>query len=52
MKKSYIAPSAESVSFDTEEILGISYTGTGGALKDKNNADKTPSSDFGKVNLF
>ena len=52
MKKTYIAPSAESVSFDTEEILGISYTGTGGAMKDKTNSDKAPSSEFGKVNLF
>ena len=51
MKKTYIAPSAESVSFDTEEILGISFTGPGNKpLVDKK--PETPSKDFGNVSLF
>ena len=54
MKKTYIVPSAERVIFDTEDILDISFTGTGSVLtdSDKNNSSKTPASDFGNVNLF
>ena len=52
MKKIYIAPSAERVAFNTEEILEISYTGTGSFLEDKTNSDKKPATDFGNVSLF
>ena len=51
MKKTYEAPSAELTRFDTEEILGISFTGSGSIL-DPTEADKYPSADFGKVPLF
>ena len=52
MKKTYIAPSAERIALETEEILGISFTGTGSILENKTDADKTPSTDFGNVSLF
>ena len=52
MKKTYDAPSAKSIAFETEEILGISYTGSGTALEEKNPADKKPASEFGDVTLF
>lgn len=51
MKKTYSAPSAEQIAFDTEEILGISFTGQGGVLKDQTKADQEASSDFGKLNV-
>ena len=51
MKKTYEAPSAELTCFDTEEILGISFTGSGTIL-DPTEADKNPATDFGKVSLF
>ena len=50
MKKTYIAPSAESVSFDTEEILNISFTGSGTVLDDKK--PEAPAKDFGNISLF
>lgn len=52
MKKTYEAPSAELTRFDTEDILGISYTGNGGVLTDKTAADNAAQSNFGKVDLF
>ncbi len=52
MKKIYEAPSAELTCFDTEEILGISYTGNGSVLEEKTDADKSASGDFGSVDLF
>ena len=52
MKKTYIAPSAERIALETEEILGISFTGTGSILENKTDADKNPSTDFGNVSLF
>lgn len=52
MKKTYEAPSAELTQFDTEDILGISYTGNGSVLDEKTKADKAAESDFGNVNLF
>ena len=52
MKKAYSAPSAELVSFETEEILGISFTGAGSVLEEKNLADGSPASDFGDISLF
>ena len=52
MKKTYEAPSAELTQFDTEDILGISYTGTGSVLEEKTQADAAAESNFGKVNLF
>ena len=52
MKKTYTAPTAESVAFDTEEILSISFTGFGVVLEEKNEADKKPATDFGSVSLF
>ena len=52
MKKTYIAPSAEHVALETEEILGISFTGTGSVLEEQTAADKAATSDFGKIPLF
>lgn len=54
MKKTYFAPAAESVTFDTEEILNISFTGSGSVLDDSdtNKSSKNPSTDFGNVSLF
>ena len=52
MKKTYNAPCAELTSFDTEEILDISFTGTGSVLEEKTEADKKPASDFGNISLF
>ena len=51
MKKTYEAPSAKNIAFVTEEILGISFTGSGSIL-DPTEADKNPATDFGKVPLF
>ena len=52
MKKTYIAPSVERVALETEEILEISYTGTGSVLEEKTDSDKKPATDFGNVSLF
>ena len=52
MKKTYIAPTAESVAFDTEEILGISYTGTGSVLTDSDTNKSSATDKFGGVSLF
>ena len=52
MKKIYVAPSAEHVAFDTEEILGISFTGNGSVLEEQTDADKAAQSGFGKIPLF
>ena len=54
MKKTYIAPSAERIALETEEILEISYTGIGTILgdSDKNPSSKNPATDFGNVSLF
>ncbi len=52
MKKTYFAPNAESIAFETEEILGISFTGIAGVLEEKTEADKNPASDFGNISLF
>ena len=52
MKKIYEAPSAELTSFDTEEILGISYTGNGSVLTEKTAADQAAAGSFGAVDLF
>ena len=51
MKKTYLAPEAKCFSFETEEILGISFTGNGGVLGEKNNADEKPATDFGETNI-
>ena len=40
MKKTYIAPSAERIALETEEILEISFTGIGTVLEEKTDADK------------
>ena len=50
MKKAYRAPSAERISLETEEILNISFTGSGAVLDDKK--PENPSKDFGDVDLF
>ena len=50
MKKTYEAPSAELTCFETEEILGISFTGSGPVLDDKK--PEAPAKDFGDVSLF
>ncbi len=50
MKKTYMAPSAEKISFQTEEILGISFTGSGTVLDDKK--PSSPATEFGDVSLF
>ena len=50
MKKTYTAPSAELTLFETEEILGISFTGGGLLLDDKKPQD--PAKDFGNISLF
>ena len=54
MKKTYTAPSAESIALETEAVLEISYTGSGSLLDDSagNNSSKDPATDFGKVPLF
>ena len=54
MKKTYTTPSAQSVAFDTEDILAVSFTGTAPVLKDsdKNNSSKKPATDFGAADLF
>ena len=54
MKKTYIVPSAERVTFDTEDILDISFTGNSSILKDSddNKSSKNPAKDFGNVSLF
>lgn len=54
MKKIYTAPSAERIALETEEILNISYTGSGSVLEDsdENNSSKNPATDFGDVSLF
>ena len=50
MKKTYEAPYAELTRFETEDVLGISYTGTGTILVDKK--PEAPAKDFGSVSLF
>ena len=54
MKKIYTAPSAERIALETEDVLNISYTGSGSILNDsdKNNSSKNPATDFGGVSLF
>ena len=52
MKKTYFTPEAFKVSFETEEILEISFTGNGSILGEKNEADKSPADNFGGINLF
>ena len=54
MKKTYTAPSVQSVAFDAEEVLSVSFKGTGPVLKDsdKNNSSKKPATDFGAADLF
>ena len=54
MKKTYTAPSAESIALETEAVLEISYTGSGALLDDSagNNSSKNPATDFGNVSLF
>ena len=54
MKKTYFAPEVLKVSFETEEILGISFTGNNSILidSDNNNSSKNPSTDFGGIDLF
>lgn len=54
MKKIYEAPLAKTVSFETEEILGISFTGSGTILddSDSNASSKNPATDFGSVTLW
>lgn len=49
MKKTYKAPSAESVSFDTEETLNISFTGNKVVLDDKKPTDS--ATEFGQVSI-
>jgi len=52
MKKTYQAPDASSIAFDTEEILNISFTGNGEVLGEKNMADLSPSDEFGGIQIF
>ncbi len=54
MKKTYIAPRAQDTVFDTENVLSVSFKGTGPVLKDseKNNSTKAPATDFGTADLF
>jgi len=54
MKKIYTTPAAEHIAFESEEILEISYTGSGSVLEDSdsNNSSKNPAKDFGDVSLF
>ena len=52
MKKTYFAPEASKISFETEEILEISFTGNGSILGEKNEADKNPADGFGGIDLF
>jgi len=50
MKKTYVTPEASSIELESEEILSISYTGSGALLDDRKPAD--PAKDFGDVDLF
>jgi len=50
MKKTYFAPEAKHVAFETEEILEISYNG--GTVLDKEDTDNNASFGFGEVDLF
>ena len=52
MRKTYTAPSAEKIALETEEILVISFTGTGSLIEEKNEADKKPAFNFGSIELF
>ena len=55
VKKTYVAPSAKSVAFETEDILGISFPGTGSGLltdSDTNKSSATATDKFGGVDLF
>ena len=52
LRKTYSSPKADSVSFDTEEVLGISFTGNGSVLEEKTDADKKPASDFGNIDIY
>lgn len=54
MKKFYMTPAAERIAFESEEILDISFTGSGSILddSDSNNSSKNPATDFGDVSLF
>jgi len=50
MKKTYTAPLAEQIFLETEDVLNISFTGSGSILDEKKPWD--PATDFGKVDLF
>ncbi len=50
MKKTYQAPFAEQIAFETEEILEISFTGSGTILEDQK--PSAPEKEFGNVSLF
>ena len=54
MKKTYTSPFAERITLETEEILDISFTGSGTVLEasDSNASSKNPATDFGNVSLF
>ena len=54
MKKAYRAPSAERISLETEDVLNISFTGSGAVLEDsdQNPSSKSPAGNFGDVDLF
>ena len=54
MKKSYSAPEISSITFETEEILGISFTGNSTVLDDSdtNKSSKNPATNFGGIDLF
>ena len=54
MKKFYFAPEVSSISFETEEILGISFTGNSTVLgdSDTNKSSKNPATEFGGIDLF
>ena len=50
----YTSPFAERITLETEEILNISFTGSGTVLEDSdsNASSKNPATDFGNVSLF
>lgn len=54
MKKTYFAPEVSKISFETEEVLGLSFPGNGSILgdSDDNQSSKNPATDFGGITLF
>ena len=52
--KNYSAPKISSISFETEEVLEISFTGNSAVLSDSDNnkSSKNPANNFGGIDLF